>query len=90
MAFSKIFFRTISLLTRTPGRLAGRERARAQEAAYLASAQQRLEESCRLAAVLRQQAPIGPRRAPQAASGTAKTQTDTVEGSAGIVPSAGR
>jgi hypothetical protein len=90
MAFSKIYSRTMSLLTRTPGRLAGRERARAQEAAYLASAQQRLEESCRLAAVLRQQAPMGPRRAQQTASGAAKTQADTVEESAAIVPSAGR
>ncbi len=70
MGLSSTYFRAVSLVARMAGRLADHERARAQEAAYLASAQQRLEESGRLAAQLRQRNPVGPPRRVEPSSAT--------------------
>ena len=64
-----MYEQAICVLARAIGRLAESGRPAAQEVAYLAEAQERLEDSARLVAQLRQQKSVGPpRRVPQEAA----------------------
>lgn len=91
MRFSNTYVRAVSLMARMTGRWAEHERERAQEAAFLAGAQERLEESGRLAAKLRQKTPIGPpmatpRRVEQASSDSVSRDSGRASDGVNAVP----